>query len=66
MESKQNMGIIEKIEDLANSTNCSNVTWSAWELEFIESINEKYEQYGYNLQLSEKQENIINKLWERL
>lgn len=53
----------EKVNDLIASADCSNVSWSAWELDFIESIKSIKEWDG---DLTAKQEAKVLDLWEKL
>lgn len=49
------------IETLLSTLSVSNSPWNAWELEFIESLeNKEYKD------LSPKQRDIVEKLWEKL
>lgn len=51
----------QKIEDLIESLSISNVNWSAWALEFIESLGDK----NFN-QLTLNQQTKVEELWETL
>lgn len=35
-----------------------------WETEFVSSLQERYEQYGVNMFLSDKQDEILNRIAE--
>lgn len=37
---------------------------SEWETEFVSSIQERYEKYGTNMFLSDKQDEILNRIAE--
>ncbi len=54
----------EKIEDLTDTLDISNVEWDAWEREFIESMSEKLGQEIINV--STKQYTRIWELWEKI
>ena len=55
------VGIADMVHDLLDSLSLSNVTWSAWEREFIENVT----QLPLN-KLSTAQEQKIEELWEKL
>jgi hypothetical protein len=62
---KTDSRIYEKARDLAESLSIDNVSWNAWELEFIESfadtvLDEK------PIHFSVKQVEKIEELWENL
>lgn len=52
-----------KIEDLVESLEDSNISWNAWQIEFIESMGEKLE--FSELKLSQKQKDKLLDLWEK-
>ena len=54
----------EKLEDLKSSLTVSNAPWNAWELEFIKDITKHLE--NTKISLSEKQLNMVIKLWDKL
>ena len=58
------VSIGEKIGDLVAAVNHKWAEFNAWELEFISDMNEKIEDETW--EPSEKQEEIINNLWERV
>jgi hypothetical protein len=49
------------VEELVSTLNVSNAPWNAWELEFIESIQDK--EFS---DLSVKQREVVERLWEKL
>jgi hypothetical protein len=49
------------IEDLVSTLSVSNAPWNAWELEFIESLEDK--EYK---DLSVKQREVVERLWDKL
>ena len=55
--------IIEKIQDCKDVMDVCNTSVSKWEHDFIESIEEQIITKGT---LSEKQEQILNNIWEKI
>lgn len=56
--------IRHKLEDLRESLSVSNIHWSEWEFDFIESMAEKLSYQTINI--SPKQYDTIRDLWERI
>lgn len=54
--------ISQRIESQSAMT-CSNHSFSKWELDFIESVSEQFEERGG---LSAKQEETLEKIWEKI
>lgn len=53
----------EKVDDLYQSTGCSNVKWTAWELDFIENIHDQIEE---GKTLTSGQRTKVNEIWDKL
>jgi len=51
---------IESFEDLLEDADSN--AGNDWEMEFVSGINEKYEQYGAEMFLSEKQREILERI----
>lgn len=57
----------EKIEDLNSTLTVRNVRWSAWELEFIESMAEKLDGPQDEIRyLTPNVKDKIVELWEKI
>ena len=55
--------IEEMIEDCLNVSTASNTPFNKWEQDFIDSIAEQYED---NEWLSDKQEEILERIWDKI
>jgi hypothetical protein len=55
--------IEEMIEDCQQARTCSNSPFTKWEEDFIDSVSNHYELRG---DLSEKQEETLEKIWEKI
>jgi hypothetical protein len=53
----------EMIEDCNSAKTCSNHPFSAWELDFINSITEQFEEKGG---LSTLQQEHLEAIWEKI
>lgn len=51
------------IEDCESARSCSNHPFTKWEVDFIDSVLEQYEERG---SLSPKQEETLTKIWEKI
>lgn len=51
------------LSDCQSAARCSNHPFSKWELDFIESVSEQFEERGG---LSAKQEETLTKIWEKI
>lgn len=56
--------IKRKVKDLVAASGCTNVSWNAWELEFIEAMENKLEDDPsyFTKNMYEK----INEMWEKI
>lgn len=57
------MDIEQMLEDCQIASWCSNHPFSKWELDFIESVSEQFEERGG---LTAKQEETLEKIWEKI
>ena len=53
-----------KIEDLVSTLTICNISWSDWERSFISDMGKKLE--WEEIQVSAKQLEIIDRLWEKI
>lgn len=51
------------IDDCENAATASNHPFSQWDLEFIESIREQFDERG---SLSEKQLHVLGRIWDKI
>lgn len=52
-----------RLDDCMNVMNCSNVSFTQWEKEFLNSV---YEQFDNVKSLSKKQSEILERIWEKI
>lgn len=51
------------LSDCESAKTCSNHNFSKWELDFIDSVIEQFEERGG---LTAKQEETLEKIWEKI
>lgn len=61
--SKPSTTIEEMLDDCNSAKDCSNVEFTAWEEKFLESITEQFDERG---SLTEKQEDRLRSIWEKI
>ena len=55
--------IQEMIDDCLSAASCSNHKFSAWECDFIESVEAQFNQ---RKSVTEKQQQILERIWEKI
>ena len=61
---KSEYGNVEAmLEDCQEAARCSNHKFSKWDLDFIDSVLEQFEERGG---LTVKQEETLEKIWEKI
>ena len=55
--------IPEAIEDCCSALDARNCPFTAWEKEFVESIYEQWDDKGW---LSERQKEVLQKIWNKV
>lgn len=54
----------EQIADVVEASNCSNIGFSAWELDFIDSM--ALELAAFRIKLTQKQRECLTRIWEKI
>ena len=55
--------IEEMIQDCEDFIGCSNCTFTPWEVDFIDDIKEWFDENNF---LTEKQEDVLSKIWDKI
>ena len=55
--------ITELLEDCVSVSTVQNCPFSKWEIDFIESVEEQFSERG---SLTEKQTEILEKIWDKI
>jgi hypothetical protein len=55
-----------QLEDCLSALTASNCPFDDWEREFLQDMRKKYEQWGGQTKLTDKQRGVINRCWDKI